>query len=302
MWQDYWFSVRDGTRLNGRRYSSGKSARRPLLCLAGLGGNSAQFDLLARALSGPGAEQRDVYAIDMHGRGRSDFNARRIETSLLADCHDSLDFMTLAGLRQAILLGSGHGGQIAMLMAVLRPSAVSAVVLNDAAPQFEAEGMIRVIGEIASLPVPASFADAAHLMRMMMGRSYPRLLADDWLQLAQAQYPDKNGKPGRPYDPALSRDYSLIRGSDLRLSMWAQFAALKSLPTLLLRGELSPMLSQATVNRMRDIHPRLEIVKVAGEGHPPLLRDLASQAVIAKFLGRAEQRDQRPETQLKAVA
>ena len=302
MWQDYWFSVRDGTRLYGRKYGSGRSARRPLLCLAGLGGNSAQFDAVARALSAAGPEQRDVYAIDMLGRGRSEHGSLRHESSLLADCHDALDFLTLAGLRQAALLGSGHGGQVAMLMAVLRPSAIGAVILNDAGPEFEAEGLVRVVGEISSLPVPATFADAAHLMRMMRSGSYPRLGPEDWLELARAQYPDQGGKPGRPYDPALSRHYSLTRGSGLRLSMWSQFAALRPVPTLLLRGQLSRLLSEATVARMSDLHPRLEIARIAGEGHPPLLRDPISQRTLAQFLARGELREQRTEPQLKAVA
>ena len=62
------------------------------------------------------------------------------------------------------------------------------------------------------------------------------------------------------------------------------------------------MLSKATLARMVDLHPRLEVVKVMGEGHPPLLRDRASQGAIAQFLARGEYADQRPEPQLKAVA
>ncbi len=302
MWQDYSFSVRDGTRLYGRRYSSGRSNRRPLLCLAALGGNSAHFDGLARSLSAAGAEQRDVYALDFYGRGRSTRDGRRSDISLLADAEDALDFMTLTGLKQTVLLGSGHGGQVAMLMTVLRPAAVSGLILNDAAPEFEAEGVARVVGEIASLPVPASFADAAHMLRLMQGATYPRLTTADWTELARAQYPDQGGKPGRPYDPALAQSYSLTANGAARLTLWSQFAALKRVPMLLLCGELSHMLGKATVARMADLHPRLEVVKAMGEGHPPLLRDRTSQGAIAQFLARGEYRDQRPELQLKAVA
>ncbi len=302
MWQDYTFSVRDGARLHGRRYSSGRNARRPLLCLAALGGNGAQFDLLARTLSLAGPEQRDVFTLDMFGRGRSERGARRGDASLLSDAEDALDFLTLTGARQPVLLGSGHGGQVAMVMAVLRPSAVSAIILNDAAPEFEAEGVARVVGEIANLPAPSSFADAARLLQLMRAATYPKLAAEDWMDLARGQYPDVNGKPGRPYDPELSRHFSLTGNSDVRLTLWSQFAAIRRIPALLLRGELSHMLSKATVARMTDLHPRLDIVKVLGEGHPPLLRDRASQGVIAQFLARGEYSDQRPEPQLKAVA
>jgi pimeloyl-ACP methyl ester carboxylesterase len=302
MWQDYNFSVRDGTSLYGRRYSSGHSSRRPLLCLSALGGNSAHFDALARSLSAAGPEQRDVYALDFHGRGRSARGGARRDISLLADAEDALDFMTLTGLKQAVLLGSGHGGQVAMVMAVLRPAGFSGLVLNDAAPEFEPAAVARVVGEIASLPLPASFADAAHMLRLMHGATYPRLLAEDWLELAQAQYPDLNGKPGRPYDPALARYYSLTGSGEAQLSLWSQFAALRRLPVLALRGELSHMVADATVARMAELHPRLEVAKVVGEGHPPLLRDRASIGVIGQFLTRGEYRHHRSEPQLKAAA
>ncbi len=302
MWQDYKFSVRDGARLFGRRYSSGHSARRPVLCLASLGGNCAHFDSLARQLSAAGPEQRDVYSLDFHGRGLSDRGGRRGDASLLADAEDALDFMTLTGLRQTVLLGSGHGGQVAMLMAVLRPGAVSGVILNDAAPEFEPEGVARVVGEIASLPLPASFADAAHMLRLMQGATYPRLRSEDWMELARAQYPERDGKPVRPHDAALARYYSLTGNGEARQTLWSQFATLKRLPVQLLHGELSHMISKSTIARMADLHPRLEVVKVLGEGHPPLLRDRASQGAIALYLARGEYRDQRPEPQLKAVA
>jgi len=299
MWQDYNFTVRDGARLYARRYSSGRSTRRSLVCLAALGDNSGHFDSLAASLSAPGPDQRDVYALDLHGRGRSDRGGRHGDISLLTDAEDALDFTTLAGLKSAVLLGSGHGGQVAMLMAVLRPSAVTGLILNDAAPEFEAEAVTRVVGEIASLPVPASFTDASHMLRLMQGATYPRLGAEDWMALARAHYPDHGGKPGRPCDPGLARYYSLTGNGDDRLSLWSQFAALKGMPVLLLRGELSQMIGKATVARMADLHPRLEVVRVPGEGHPPLLRDRLSQAAIVQFLVRGEQRS---ELQLKAVA
>jgi pimeloyl-ACP methyl ester carboxylesterase len=294
MSQDILFSVRDGTRLYARKYSGGRNSRRPLLCLPTLGGNSAQFDPLAQALSQPGPEQRDVYTIDMHGRGRSRDPGRRADTSALADAEDALDFMTLMGLKQAVLLGSGHGGQAAMLMAVLRPGAVSALILNDS--------VARVVGEIVSLPSPSSFADAANMLRQMRGATYPRLGPDDWMALARAQYPDAGGKPGRPYDQSLGRHYSLTGSGDVRQTLWSQFTAVRRMPLMLLRGDLSHMLSEATVARMADLHARLDVFKVPAEGHPPLLRDRASQAAIAQFLARGEYKDQRLEVQLKAVA
>ena len=302
MWQDYWFSARDGARHYARKYSGGNTARRALMCLPGLTGNSAQFDTLARALCTTAAERRDIYTIDLHGRGRSDHAPDRGDDALLCDCEDALDFMTMCGLDRVALLGTGHGGQVAILMALLRPSAVEALILNDASPEFEPEGVARLMGEISSLPLPATFADAALLLRQLQHRQFPGLSAAEWTELAQAQYPEADGRPVRPYNQALGQHYSMTRGPNRRLSLWSQFEVVKRLPALLLRGQLSQMVSDESVRRMRDIHPALEVAEVAGEGHAPLLRDAQTIAIVAKFLARSDPREQRSDMQLKSVA
>jgi len=71
--------------------------------------------------------------------------------------------------------------------------------------------------------------------------------------------------------------------------LWPQFAALSRVPVLSIRGELSDILSEATVAEMRLRHPNLETITVRREGHAPLLRDRETLVRIADFLIRAEQ-------------
>lgn len=303
MFQDIRFSARDGALLYARRYASRMRSPRALVCLPGLVGNSAQFDRLARTIAQSQGTARDVYTIDLRGRGQSELGPSRQAPSLLTESEDVLDFMTMAGLRQAAILGTGHGGQLGIVMAMLRPSAVGAIIFNDSGPEFEMEGLVRLMGQIANVPVPASWTDAQLMLKHLQGRQYPRLTDDEWLDVAKSNYLERDGKPARSYDRAIAMSYSLTRGTAYRQTMWPQFEAMAHVPVLVLRGELSDVISLATVARMREIHPRLEALKIPGQGHPPLLRDGQSVTAIQDFLARHDLSETAAEMPpMKAVA
>ena len=66
--------------------------------------------------------------------------------------------------------------------------------------------------------------------------------------------------------------------------LWALFRGLKEIPTLLLRGELSDLLSEETVQRMLLEKPDLVCVTVPGRGHTPSLDEPQSERAIDAFL------------------
>jgi len=301
MWDDIRFSGRSGAKLAARRYR-GPKGRRPLVCLAGMVGNSADFHNLAEALSSGSPEGRSVYCIDCRGRGASQAVKLDGPPDILTDAEDVLDLMTLAGLADAAVIGTGHGGQLAMIVALLRPKSTGVLILNDAAPEFEVDGVVRMMTEIASMPVPATWQEAAGLLKSLYERRYPRLTAEQWGGLARARYMDVAGRPARAFDKALAEALSLSRGGIHERSFWPQFAALSHVPTLLMRGALSDMISQKTVEEMRAVHPLLEVERVAAQGHPVLLNDEASFAIASRFLVRHDAGAADTGEALKAVA
>jgi pimeloyl-ACP methyl ester carboxylesterase len=60
----------------------------------------------------------------------------------------------------------------------------------------------------------------------------------------------------------------------------------RSRRTLLIRGELSDLLSERIVARMKRNAPSLETVVVPGVGHAPVLTEPAAVAAIDEFLAR----------------
>lgn len=299
-WTDCHFSSRDGLRLYARHYAAAGSTRRPVLCLAGLTRNARDFHDLATALATAGETGRDVYALDSRGRGRSEHDRDWSHYSLPVELNDALDFMTINGLHDAAIIGTSRGGLLAMMMAVLRPTAVGAVVLNDIGPVLEREGLTRIVAYVGRVPLPKDWSEATNLVREMNQRHFPAVPAEHWPEVARAWFNEDGGLPAPGYDPNLSRSISVTEGPLPQL--WPQFGALSRVPVLAIRGETSDLLSEKTLAEMRARHPRLTALTVAGQGHAPLLKDAHCISAITEFLLRADAgSDSQPQT-VTAVA
>jgi pimeloyl-ACP methyl ester carboxylesterase len=285
-WNDITFSARDGLRLYARHYPAAGSARRPVLCLAGLTRNCRDFHDLALALARPDEAGRDVYALDCRGRGLSEHDRDWKNYSPLVEINDVLDFMTVKGLRDAAIVGTSRGGLLAMIAAVLRPTAVGAVVLNDIGPVIEREGLVRIAAYVGRIPLPKDWSEAAQLARDMNQRQFTAVPDEQWTELARAWFNERNGLPAPSYDPNIARSFSLMDGPIPAL--WPQFAALARIPLLVIRGANSDILSERTLDEMRARHPRLTAITVANQGHAPLLKDAPTIGAIAEFLARAD--------------
>jgi pimeloyl-ACP methyl ester carboxylesterase len=298
-WTDIHFTSRDGLRLYARHYAALGSVLRPVVCLAGLTRNCRDFHDLATALAN-GETGRDVYALDSRGRGRSQSDADWKNYSILVELNDTLDFMTMKGLDRAAVIGTSRGGLIAMLMAVLRPNAMGAVVLNDIGPVLEREGLARIVAYVGRVPLPADWKEATELVTEMNRRQFPAVSAEQWAEFARAVFNDQNGLPAPSYDPELAKAISMMDGPMPEL--WPQFTALAHVPLLAIRGENSDILSETTFAEMRTRHPRMTAVTVRGQGHAPLLMDAPTIGAIADFLARSDGESRAGAPALSALA
>jgi pimeloyl-ACP methyl ester carboxylesterase len=286
-WSDIHFTTRDGLRLYARHYPAPfGSWRRPAVCLAGLTRNSRDFHDLASALSAAGELGRDVYTIDSRGRGRSQHDPEWKNYTIVVELNDVLDFMTMKGLNAAAVIGTSRGGLITLLMAVLRPSALGAVVLNDIGPVIDRDGLARIVAYVGRVPLPANWKEATDLVMEMNRRQFSTVSPEQWAEFARQVFNDDNGLPAPAYDPKLGNAISLTDGPIPQL--WPQFAALSHVPVLALRGENSDILSAKTLEEMRVRHPRLDAITVRGQGHAPLLKDQPTIKAIGDFLARTD--------------
>ena len=293
------YTARDGTSLYARHYPAVGSARRPVVCLPGLTRNSRDFHALACTLSNPRGHRRAVFALDYRGRGQSERAADPKSYTVLTELNDVLDFMTLAGIHDAAIIGSSRGGILAMLMGAIRPTAIGAVVLNDIGPVIERDGLARLVAYVGRVPVPQDWPEAAKLVRGMNARAFPKISDAQWETLARQWFEERGGRPAPGYDPALSQSISF----DAKLPLlWPQFMSLARVPMLVVRGANSDILSPRTVEEMARRHPNLETLTIADQGHAPLLNDDASIAAIYDFLVRTDRQPSVGVTDLHALA
>jgi pimeloyl-ACP methyl ester carboxylesterase len=306
-WRDIRFTSNNGLTLYARHYGEPNPAARPVVCLPGLTRNSADFHDLASFLASHPSRPREVFCPDYRGRGLSDYDPEWRNYSPFIEMLDSLDLMAIRGLDHAALVGTSRGGIISMLMAVMRPTAISALVLNDIGPVIETSGLARIMGYAGKIPLPASWEEATELVRSMNKRFFTKLTDEDWQALARQFFREENGRPAQGYDANLGNALGEIDIAQKIPTMWTQFEALKQVPVLVLRGEHSDILSAATVAEMSERHPRLSSVTVYAQGHAPLLKDRFTIGIIADFLretdpGTLEARTESARTQLPRFA
>ncbi len=85
------------------------------------------------------------------------------------------------------------------------------------------------------------------------------------------------------YDPAL-RDAVIEAGAKPAPDLWPLFDALDGLPTALIHGANSDLLSDATVAEMRRRHPGMGYARVPGRGHVPFLDEPESLSALHAWL------------------
>lgn len=289
------FTSRDGLRLYGRHYPAAfhdGTARRPVLCLAGLTRNGRDFNVIAEALSQHPATPRDVYTFDYRGRGLSENDPDWHNYSVPVEAADVLDFITVTGIAGASVIGTSRGGLIAMVMGALQPRAIGPVVLNDIGPVIDQKGLGRISAYVGRIPLPASWTEAGALVHDMGKRAFPNVGVAECVEIARQWFNEHKGRPAPGYDPALSNALSVLDGPIPEL--WPQFETLKRVPILVLRGENSDILSTATVEEMRRRHHALASYVVKAQGHAPLLRDAETIDVVAQFLATTEASEWQP--------
>ncbi|MDX2258402.1 MAG: alpha/beta hydrolase [Hyphomicrobiaceae bacterium] len=274
--------VRDGLRLRVRRYPAPGSRLRPVLCLPGLTRNGRDFTDLAVTLAAAGPLARPVYTLDFRGRGHSEWDRDWKNYAVPVEALDVIDVLTALDLHDVAMVGTSRGGLVTMVLAAMQPSAIGLAVLNDIGPVLEPDGLVRIAGYVGRMPLPRTWQEAAQSVRDLNQRQFPSISPATWDAFARQVFNEKNGRPAPGYDPMLKNSMSVLDGPMPKL--WPQFEALARVPVLVLRGETSDLLSEATVSEMRVRHPRLESYTVPGEGHAPLLKDAATNAVVAEFI------------------
>lgn len=255
----------------------GPEGRTPILCLSGLTRSSGDFAALAARHAG----RRRVVALDHAGHGDSARPAEIARYGIAQSLADVLDTMAALHCPRVVIVGTSFGGILAMVMAVMRPSAIAGVVLNDIGPTIEDVGLDFVEGFVAHDPALGSLADTVAHLRATLPPL--KLNEAEWEHFASLTYaPGADGAWHPRWDTRIAQ---ALRGQGAPPPLWGAFGALAHAPLMLVRGEVSNLLSVATTQRMRRMRPDMAFVEVPGCGHCPTLGEAPVVAALDDFLG-----------------
>jgi pimeloyl-ACP methyl ester carboxylesterase len=164
-----------------------------------------------------------------------------------------------------VLVGASLGG-IASLLAVGEGAArARALVLVDIAPRFELAGAERIIGFMTARPDGfASVEEAADAVsEYLPHRERPRDLSGLEKNLRR----DADGRLRWHWDPRfMARDRPRLADAGFPERMDAAARAL-SVPTLLVHGRLSDLLSEAGARHFLELAPHAHYADVSDAGH-----------------------------------
>jgi len=276
-YEDRYFVVRDGLKLHYRDYP-GATDRPPILCLHGLTRNARDFADFAERHS-PAFR---VIVLEFRGRAESDYDPLPMRYNPLTYAADVLELLDQLGIDQAIFVGTSLGGLVTMAVAAMQPQRIAAAILNDVGPALTPVGLERIQSYVGNDTRFRTWDEAAAAIKANQGPAFPNYNHDDWLAMVRRNCCEDNGEIRFDYDMAIIIPFEAAPTP--KIDMWPLFRALGEKPLLVVRGEISDLLSAESLAKMHDAVPDMKSVTVPQTGHAPMLDEPEAEAAIDDFL------------------
>ena len=279
-----WTSA-DGLSLYAKSYGP-EDAKLAVLCLHGLTRNHQDFEPMIDALP----RHYRFIAVDVRGRGKSahDPDPDNYDPRIYAkDMGALLDKLCLS---RVALIGTSMGGFISILMIRTMKDRIAGIVLNDVGPVVEKEGIARIASYAGKVRPVTGWESAAEAVKTIQGAAFPDMPEERWMDFARRTYRElPGGEVVLDYDPNIARSLRKVKpGALTNFFLWRVFGATRKAPLLVVRGELSDILSARTAELMVKRHPDARLATVPRVGHAPILDEPQAVSAITDFLARLE--------------
>jgi non-heme chloroperoxidase len=239
--------------------SFGDPSHPPVLFLHGGGQTRHSWNESARSIAAAGCY---VVTLDLRGHGDSQW-APDGDYSLDAFSGD-IRIVARTFRSPPSIVGASLGGLSALLAeAEANESIASALVLVDVAPRLEPDGVARIVGFMRARPDGfASVEEAADaIAEYLPHRPRPKDLSG----LAKNLRRGEDDRLRWHWDPAFLSGKP--PGASRAIERLSAAARALRIPTLLVRGRRSDLLSERGVEEFLDLVPRARFVDVAEAGH-----------------------------------
>lgn len=233
----------------------------PLVLVHGLLGYSFSWRFVMPAL----AERASVFAVDQLGAGYSD-RPSGIEYSFTAAAERLWRFLDQMGVASCDLLGTSHGGGVAMMAASLAPQRVKRLILVAPVNPWSAHGK-RLSHFLSSRAVsPLLLASAPYLE--MLNRVVLRRMYGDPQRIAPGTLEGYAGPVRIP--GSIEYVLEVLRTWNQGLEVLQQaLPRIRDIPTLLVWGKLDRAVSPESSARLRQQFSNCRLEMMGGVGHLP---------------------------------
>lgn len=238
----------------------GDPDRPPVLLLHGGGQTRHAWGATAATLAERGWR---TLALDARGHGASDWAADG-DYTLTAFATDIVEITAQLDGPPPVLVGASLGGVTALFLeGELAPGTARAIALVDVAPRTEKAGTDRIR---AFMDRPEGFASLDEAADAVAAYNPHRPRPSDVAGLAKNLRLDGDGRWRWHWDPRFI-DGGRGPGELADHERMCNCARNLTVPTLLVRGNMSDVLSEEGVREMLDLVPHARYADVGGAGH-----------------------------------
>ena len=253
----------------------GTPSGRPVLLLHGGGQTRHAWGDTAAELA-----SRGYFAVTVDARGHGESSWDRQGRYALADFARDVENIA-AGLDQPpVLVGASLGGYASIFAVGALGVDAAAVVLVDIAPRIEPVGVARIMAFMTANP--AGFASVEEAADAVAAYLPHRRRPEDLSGLRKNLRLGDDGRHYWHWDPAFIEVVSRQQPGDT-LTRAEEVVRALTVPTLLIRGKLSDLLSEEGVQHFLELVPHARYVDVSGAAHMVAgdVNDRFTRAVVA---------------------
>jgi pimeloyl-ACP methyl ester carboxylesterase len=207
-------------------------------------------------------------AYDQRGHGSSDRAADQDYSNhaFATDCIDACDALRGPSGVAPVLVGASLGGLSGLLAeGTIAPGTTSALVLVDVTPRMERAGVDRIVGFMLDR-VETGFADLDEAADAIADYQPHRPRPTDLSGLSKNLRRDPDGRWRWHWDPDMFLGPTPL-GTNSQANQFDDAARALQVPTLLVRGRMSDLVSEETARHFLELCPHAEFVDVSGAGH-----------------------------------
>lgn len=256
----------------------------PIIAVHGLTGNAHDFDDLARDLVNNGYR---LIAVDLPGRGRSDFLTNPADYNYRQYCQDLvmlLNHLSLTDNQCVDWLGISLGGLLGIRLAGLAGTPIRRLILNDIGPAVPQDALAFIAGVLSKSYTFDTLQDLEQRLRETRGLSWGPVTDQQWEEMAEHNARAlENGQITYAYDPEIAHIFTTEPVGELDL--WPFWKNIKA-PVLTLHGTQSIVLTDDIVQDMSAHYKGMtfDLRQFEDCGHVPSLMAPYQIEVIKQWL------------------